>query len=192
MSTHADNRETIRLAILVAIRAHVPAWGDSHVHWDAQPASFGADAGTGVIELREISDVLEADHDEYNVGLDVTESIEVYRMAVDVVCRLAGANTKDVAGKLLNAIKRQDFQEALEREVGGVAGHIKIVRIGKTLLPFNEGQHGRREENWRFELNLRHQIKYTSAAETKTTIGTVEYRLTALPDFVNESITVTE
>ncbi len=130
----------------------------------------------------EQSELLEAEHESLVEGNVVTQ--EVYRSNIDVVVRMAEETCKDRAGQLRNAMRRQDFSDALLP--------IKRVRNPTTLLPFRETREDRNEQNWRFELHLRCPVEYATSSEAKTTIGTVEFKLTALPDFVDESLTVTE
>lgn len=161
MTTQAENRETLRLAVLAALRSHFPDWKDGHVTYEPGPVSFGA--ATGVVDLNDVSSVCEAEHESWDAGAGQKVRTEVYREVWDVTARQAGANTKDVAARLRNAVRRHDFNEAL-------GGSIKLLRLPSQLRPIRELDGERLLTHWTFELHLRVAVSYTTGAETPALI----------------------
>lgn len=178
MSTHAENQERIRLAILGAIRKHVPAWNDAHVHWLPGVASFGAP--TGVIELQPVSSVEEAHREVTTAGETITKM--VFREVTDVRIRLAGLDCKDVASRLLSNCRRQDFVNAL--------APIARLRLPTQLTPHKELRDGRSEDVWSFELVTRAEVSYSTVLETKERIESLTVSVTAEPEFSEVPIEV--
>jgi hypothetical protein len=180
--TYETCRETVRLALLAAVRVHSPDHADGHVTWGRAAQTFGSAAG--VVELREVSMVTEAERTTYD-GDERTYS-EAYRVNVDVCLKQAGSRqAHQKAMQIRNALRRLDVRSLLGEDVAVSGALGPLVTVDVT----SDG----RSETWTtFEVPFRMLISHTGATETPTTVGTVEVLITAAPDFEDVPVVIEE